>query len=159
GPYDGKTNWGDSVIELDANAAQILANYTPSDNRQLEESDTDLGSTSPVLLSPAILAQGGKDRLIRLIPLDAVGGSAAHVGMESQVVSTPGGNLQFSSPAVWKQRDSTWIFAADNSGTAAWTFSGGMLTKIWNNTNGGTSPVLAGPLLYVYNPQGGLYVY
>src|SRR5262249_33916441 len=76
-----------------------------------------------------------------------------------QIVSTPGGNLQFSSPAVWRQPDSTWIFAADNSGTAAWTFASGMLTKTWNNSTGGTSPVLAGPLLYVYNPSGGLYVY
>jgi hypothetical protein len=34
-----------------------------------------------------------------------------------------------------------------------------MLTRMWSNSNGGTSPVVAGGLLYVYNPQGGLYVY
>jgi outer membrane protein assembly factor BamB len=32
-------------------------------------------------------------------------------------------------------------------------------TEMWSNSNAGTSPVIAGGLLYVYNPQGGLYVY
>jgi len=159
GPYDGKTNWGDSVIELDPDATQVLANYTPADNLQLEDSDTDLGSTSPVLLNAATVAQGGKDRLIRLLSMDSIAGAAAHVGGEAQIVSTPSGNLLYSSPAVWRQSGQTWIFAADNSGTAAWTFSNGMLTKMWSNSNGGTSPIIAGGLLYVYNPSGGLYVY
>jgi len=43
--------------------------------------------------------------------------------------------------------------------TAAWTFSNRTLTRMWSNSNGGTRPVVAGSLLYVYNPQGGLYVY
>lgn len=31
---------------------------------------------------------------------------------------------------------------------------------MWSNSNAGISPVLAGGLLYIYNPQGGgLYVY
>jgi glucose dehydrogenase len=72
GPYNGTTNWGDSVIELDPDVTQILANYTPADNAQLDQSDTDLGSTSPVLLGPATLAQGGKDRLIRLLSANRV---------------------------------------------------------------------------------------
>jgi outer membrane protein assembly factor BamB len=159
GPYDGKTNWGDSVVELDPDAIGVIGNYTPSDNRQLDSSDTDLGSTSPVLLDSATLAQGGKDRLIRLLSMDVIAGAAAHAGNESQIVSTPGGNLLFSSPAVWRHASATWIFAADNSGTAAWTFAAGMLTKAWNNTTGGTSPIVAAGLVYVYNPQGGLYVY
>ncbi len=159
GPYDGKTNWGDSIVELNADATQILGNYTPSDNKQLDTSDTDLGSTSPALLNPATLAQGGKDRMIRLLPVASIAGAAPHVGNESQIVSTPGGNLLFTAPAVWQQNSSTWVFAADGSGTAAWTLSGGMLTKTWSNTNAGTSPVIADSLLYVYDPQGGLFVY
>ncbi len=159
GPYDGKTNWGDSLIQLNPDATQILGNYTPADNADLNHSDTDLGSTSPVLLDSSTVAQGGKDRLIRLLTLDSIAGTAAHVGNESQILSTPAGNLLFSSPAVWKVNGQTWVFGADNSGSAAWTFSGGMLTKVWNNSNAGTSPVVAGGLLYIYNPSGGLYVY
>jgi len=161
GPYDGNTNWGDSVIELDPNATQILGNYTPADNAQLDNSDTDLGSTSPVLLSPTTLAQGGKDGLIRLLNTQSIAGTTPHTGHELQTVSTPSSNLLYTAPAVWVENGETWIFAADNSGTAAWTVgsNNGMLTKMWSNSNPGTSPVLAGGLLYIYNPQGGLYVY
>jgi outer membrane protein assembly factor BamB len=159
GPYDGKTNWGDSLIELDPDATRILGNYTPADNAELDHSDIDLGSTSPVLLSSTTLAQGGKDRLIRLLNMESVGGTAPHTGGELQIVSTPSGNLLYTAPAVWTGNGQTWIFAADNSGTAAWTFGNAILTKMWSNSNPGTSPVLAGGLLYIYNPQGGLYVY
>ncbi|HEY7337219.1 MAG TPA: PQQ-binding-like beta-propeller repeat protein [Bryobacteraceae bacterium] len=159
GPYDGKTNWGDSVVELDSSATQILANYTPADNAKLAADDTDLGSSSPVLLSPTTLVQGGKDGLIRLLTMEATAGAVPHTGNESQIVSTPGGNLLFSAPAVWDENGQTWMFAADNSGTAAWIFSGGTLTGMWSNQIAGTSPVVAGGLLYVFNPYGGLYVY
>jgi hypothetical protein len=159
GPYDGKTNWGDSVIELDPNATQILGNYTPADNASLNNNDVDLGSTSPVLVSPTILAQGGKDGLIRLLGTASIAGTAPHVGNESQMVSTPSGNLLYTAPAVWNQNGQTWMFVADGSGTAVWTLNGGMLARAWGNSNAGTSPVVAGGLLYIYNPQGGLYVY
>ncbi len=159
GPYDGSMNWGDSVIELSADATQILGNYTPADNTQLDDGDVDLGSTSPVLLSPGIVAQGGKDGLIRTLSTESIGGTAPHVGGELQIMSTPSGNLLFTAPAVWKDNGHTWMFAADGGGTAAWTFSNGTLTKMWSNSTGGTSPIVAGGLLYVYNPQGGLYVY
>jgi len=150
GPYDGKTNWGDAVIELDATAAQILGNYTPADNLSLDTQDTDLGSTSPVLLSPTTLAQGGKDGLLRLVPLQSTAGTALNIGNESQIVSTPGGNLLFTAPVVWRDKNGeTWIFAADGSGTAAWTFDGEMLTRTWSNSNARTSPVMAGGLLYI----------
>jgi outer membrane protein assembly factor BamB len=159
GPYDGSTNWGDSVIEMSADATQVLGNYTPADNMQLEDGDADLGSTSPVLLSPGTVAQGGKDGLIRTLSVQAIGGTAPHVGGELQIMSTPSGTLLFAAPAVWKDNGKTWMFAADNGGTAAWTFSDGTLTKMWSNSTGGTSPIVAGGLLYVYNPQGGLYIY
>jgi hypothetical protein len=53
----------------------------------------------------------------------------------------------------------TWIFAGDIGGTAAWTVGNGKLTPMWSNTIPGTSPVVAGRLLYVYNPNGGLRAY
>ncbi|MGH9771811.1 MAG: PQQ-binding-like beta-propeller repeat protein, partial [Candidatus Acidiferrales bacterium] len=43
--------------------------------------------------------------------------------------------------------------------TAAWTLQNGELAARWKNGNGGTSPVVAGGLLYVYGPEGGLRVY
>ena len=65
----------------------------------------------------------------------------------------------FTSPAVLKQGATTWLFAADGGGTAAWTYSAGRLTAAWSNTNGGTSPVTAGGLLFVYDPGGSLRMY
>ena len=87
------------------------------------------------------------------------GGTAPHAGCELQIMSTPSGNLLFTAPAVWNDSGQTWMFAADSGGTAAWTFSNGTLTRMWSNPTGGTSPVVAGGLLYIYNPQGALYVY
>jgi outer membrane protein assembly factor BamB len=159
GPYNGKTDWGDSVIELDPDATQVLANYSPADNATLNCRDLDLGSTSPVLLGADALAQGGKDALIRLLGIAAMAGSDPHTGNELQTVSTPSRSMMFTAPAVWRDRAETWMFAADSGGTTAWTIGNGKLTQVWSNTTAGTSPVIAGRLLYVYNPNGGLHVY
>ena len=159
GPYNGTTDWGDSLIELDPDATQVLANYTPADNATLDGRDLDLGSTSPVLLVPGVLAQGGKDALIRLLGTGSIAGSVPHTGSELQTVSTPSGNMLFTAPAVWRDGAETWMFAADGGGTAAWTTGNGSLTQMWSHPTAGTSPVVAGGLLYVYNPNGGLHIY
>ncbi|MGH9583412.1 MAG: PQQ-binding-like beta-propeller repeat protein [Bryobacteraceae bacterium] len=159
GPYNGKTNWGDSVIELNSSATRMLGNYTPTDNAELNDHDLDIGSTSPVLLGHGILAQGGKDKHIRLLSIKGIAGTAPNKDHELQIVSTPSGAMLFTAPAVWRHGGETWMFAADRGGTAAWTFGDDKLTEQWKNGNGGTSPVVAGGLLYVYDPHGGLRVY
>jgi len=159
GPYNGKTDWGDSVIELDADATQVLANYSPANNATLNISDLDLGSTSPVLLGADTLAQGGKDALIRLLGIGSIAGTDPHTGNEMQSVSTPSRGMMFTAPAVWRTAAETWMFAADGGGTAAWTIGNGKLTQRWSNRTPGTSPVIADGLVYVYNPNGGLRIY
>jgi hypothetical protein len=159
GPYDGKSNWGDALIELDPGASQVLGNYTPVDNAALNSGDLDLGSTSPVFIAPGVLAQGGKDGLIRLVSDSAISGAVSHSGGELQNVSTPSKSMLFTALTVWRNRQQTWLFAADNGAIAAWTYSNGALTAVWNHATGGTSPVIAGDLLYVYNASGGLHVY
>jgi hypothetical protein len=67
--------------------------------------------------------------------------------------------MLFTAPAVWRNDGTTWMFAADGGGTAAWTLEDGKLVERWNNRNGGTSPVIAGGLLYVYDPKGKLRIY
>jgi hypothetical protein len=159
GPYDGKTNWGDALIELNSDATRMLGNYTPTNNAELNDRDLDIGSTSPVLLGGDNLAQGGKDGQIRLLSINAIAGSAPHKDHERQTVSTPSGADLFTAPAVWRHGGETWMFAADRGGVAAWTLKSGKLVAMWKNGNEGTSPVVAGGLLYVYNPAGGLRVY
>ena len=159
GRWDGITNWGDAVIELDPTGTTMLANYTPTSTASLDASDADVGSVSPVLLDATHVVQSGKDGVLRVLDLSTLGGTSAHKGGEVQSVSNPGGNAMFTAPAVYKSGGATWLFAATSSGTAAWTYSNGRLTPQWSNGNGGTSPVTAGGLLFVYDPGGALRVY
>jgi hypothetical protein len=159
GPWDGRTSWGDAVLELKAGATGLAGNYTPANTASLEATDADLGSTSPVLLGGDLIAQGGKDGSIRLLDWRRMRGNTPHRGGEEQVVSTPSGLALFTAPAVLRRGDVTQLYAADNGGTAAWTVSGGRLVEKWRNKNAGTSPVVADGLLFVYDPRGGLRVY
>jgi outer membrane protein assembly factor BamB len=157
--WDGKTNWGDSVIELDADATRILGNYTPFNTDDLNQTDADLGSTSPVLLGNGLIAQGGKEGKIVLLGFNAIAGTTPHKGGELQTVATPDGASLFTQPAVWKHAGQTWMFVADERGTEAWQLQDGKLRRAWSNNTGGTSPFEAGGLLYVYARDGGLNVY
>jgi glucose dehydrogenase len=157
--WDGKTNWGDSVVELDADATRMLGNYTPANTGHLNEDDLDLGSTSPVLLGNGLIAQGGKDSKIMLLSLEAIAGTTSHKGGELQTVATPDGASLFTQPAVWKHAGQTWMFVGDERGTEAWQLKDGKLHRMWSNGTDGTSPFEADGLLYVYAPKGGLNVY
>jgi outer membrane protein assembly factor BamB len=157
--WDGRTFWGDATLVLDPTAARLLGSYTPSNTDDLNSRDLDLGSTSPALLGGGFLLQGGKDGALRLLSLDEMRTGATRRGGERQVVSTPSGGDLFTAPAVMKSDAATWIFAADNGATAAWTFADGVLRQRWRSPRGGTSPVVAGGLLFVYDPRGGLHVY
>ena len=159
GQWDGSTNWGDALIELDRGATGVIGNYTPVNTEDLNARDLDLGSASPVLLGGDLIAQGGKDGKIRLLSKAAIAGSTPHKGGELQIVSTPSGTDLFSQPAVWEHDGHAWMFAADNGGTAAWEVENSKLQEKWRNTTGGTSPFEAGGLLFVYARGGGLNVY
>lgn len=159
GAWDGRRYWGDATLELHASATRLIGNYTPVNNAHLNDTDADVGSTSPVLLGNGYVAQGGKDGTIRLLDARVLQGDTPHKGGELQVVQTPGSARLFSAPAVLHGRSSTLMFVADASGTAAWSLSSGRLQPVWQNGNGGTSPVIAGGLLYVYDPRGGVRVY
>jgi outer membrane protein assembly factor BamB len=159
GLWDGQTNWGDATLELDSAATQLLGNYTPTDTHTLDVNDVDLGSTSPVLLGGGELAQGGKDGIIRTLAATTFAGASPHIGGEAQTLSTPSGTDLFATPAIWRTTSGTWLFAADGGATAAWTVSAGRLSLAWRNGNAGTSPVVAGGLLFVYDPRGTLRVY
>jgi hypothetical protein len=157
--WDGRTNWGDAVLALNGNASQLVANYTPSNTETLNSTDADIGSTSPVFLDAGHVLQGGKDGRLRVLDLQSLAGATSHRGGETQSVSTPSGSALFTAPAVWRRADSVWIFAADNGGTAAWTYRNGTLTKAWSATSAGTSPIVAGGMLFVYDPGGTLRVF
>jgi hypothetical protein len=111
GQYNGKTDWGDATIELNSDATRMVGNFTPTNNAQLNDRDLDIGSTSPVLLGGDFLAQGGKDRLIRLLSIHGIAGTAANQDHELQAVSTPSDAMLFTAPAVWRHDGETWMIA------------------------------------------------
>jgi putative pyrroloquinoline-quinone binding quinoprotein len=157
-PWNGRTNWGDAVLVLSPRL-KLIGNYTPTNTQQLNASDADLGSTSPVYLTSKLIAQGGKDGKIRLLSLPRLGGTRAHLGHELQIASTPSGTDLFTAPAVWRSGKRIWLIAADGGGTQAWTLRAGRLHPVFKFDSAGTSPVVAGGLLWVYDPGGGLRVY
>ena len=159
GRWDGQTFWGDAALELDPDATRLIGAYTPQNTDDLDRRDLDLGSTSPVLAGGDLVLQGGKDGAIRLLSRPQMREMAQSPGGELQVVSTPSGDDLFTAPAVWHAGDVTWVVAADDGGTAAWVVRDALLQQQWRSPNGGTSPVAAGGLLYVYDPRGGLRVY
>jgi len=159
GLWDGVVNWGDAVIELDPDATGMLGNYTPDNTEALNDEDEDLGSTSPVLLGKGLVAQGGKDRIIRVLQWRRMRGTTPHRGGEASEVPTPSGSRLFTAPALLRAGDATWLFAADNGATSAWTLEGARLQPRWRTDHAGTSPVAADGMLFVYDPHGGLRVY
>jgi outer membrane protein assembly factor BamB len=159
-PWNGTTDFGDSVIELSLPGLRFVQAYTPADQEHLNTSDTDEGSGSPALLPGDLVLQGGKDGLLRVISLDHMDGRAKpfpeQTGGQLQLLPTPGGAELFSAPAVWH----AYVFVADGAGTTAYVVRNRRLHAIWTNGNHGTSPVLAGGLLYVYDmDSGGINVY
>jgi outer membrane protein assembly factor BamB len=155
GPFDGKTNWGDSVIVLSPNGSRLLKHWTPTNQEELNQNDVDLGSTAPALLGNGYFVQGGKDGLLRLLRLSSLAGVNPTTGGELQSEQLPGPTDLFSEPATWK---GTWVFVANGAGTQAWRLAGGRLHSAWSNGNAGTSPVIAGGLLYVQS-SGAINVY
>jgi hypothetical protein len=145
-PFDGKTDWGDSVLVLTSDASRLVRHWTPADHERLNSSDLDLGSTSPAFLSGGLAVQGGKDGKLRLLDLHRLPGPGPRTGGELQTLPVPGGVDMFSEPAVWKGK---WVFLATGAGTEALLLRGGRLHPVWSNHNDGTSPVIVGNLLYV----------
>lgn len=197
GPWNGTTNFGDSLIELSLPSLRYRQSFTPVNQAQLNASDTDLGSGSPALLGRDRVLVGGKDGLLRVLYLSRLDGHAAgatggggrgaassgaasssagaaglaaagqdarrsraRLGGELQRLPLPGGGELFTQPAVWHQGSHTTVFVGAQHATAAYALIHGRLRLAWQNGTPGTSPVMAGGLLYVYDPaNGGIAVY
>ncbi len=170
-PFNGTTDWGDSVLELSPDGKQLLHNWTPANQSQLNSSDQDLGSTSPAVLPTyhgrRLAVQGGKAGVLDLLDLDRLngttGGPSSRTGGQIQQIPSPGPDQVFTAPAVWSHGGRIWAFVADGSATVGYVLTGGgahpRLRQAWGSPNGGTSPVIAGGLLYVFDPSGALDIY
>ncbi len=163
GTFDANTggdNYGDSVLALSADLSQRVGSYTPANYQALDDTDTDLGSTSPALLprqpsshTPLLLVQGGKDRALVLVNRSPLSG----VGTELQSIRLSG--RVFSTPSVWTDAaHRAWIFiglsheidayrlATDGHGASrlvsAWR------AKVGQTAGEGTSPVVSNGIVF-----------
>jgi len=168
GPWNGTTDFGDSVIELTFPDLALRQSFTPTNQEELNDNDLDLGSSAPALLGENRVVLTGKDGIMRVLALSRLdghppSGARARVhplGGEIQRLSIPAGGELFTAPAVWRAGRRTTMFLADEHATAAYVLRGGRLYRAWENDTPGTSPVMAGGLLYVYDPDaGGIYIY
>src|SRR5947209_7690502 len=170
-PFNGSIDWGDSVLELSPDGRQLLHPWTPTNRAKLNSSDADLGSTSPAALPDyhgrRLAVQGGKAGVLDLLDLDRLngttGGPSARTGGQIQEIPSPGGDQVFTAPAVWSHGGRIWVFVADGSETVGYVVTGGgarpHLHVAWKSGSAGTSPVIAGGLLYVFDPGGALDIY
>jgi len=164
GNYNGATDWGDSVLELNADASQLLDSYTPTTQQTLNLTDTDLGSNAPTLLpklansaTPYLLVEGGKDGKLRLLNRQNLSGQGGpgHTGGEVQLINAAGCGL-YSQPAVWTDPHTgvVWVYTAGACGLAAYqvrTAASGktQLQLAWKIGDSTTSPVVADGMLFV----------
>ena len=164
GPWNGSSDFGDSVLELTFPALDMSQAFTPVNQEELNSGDLDLGSSAPALLGENRVVAAGKDGILRLLELSKFNGRSTRshevLGGELQRLSIPAGGQLFTAPAVWRRNGHTTMFVADEQATAAYVMRHGRLYRAWENHTPGTSPVMAGGLLYVYEPAaGGIYVY
>jgi hypothetical protein len=113
----GGDNYGDTLLSLGADLSSLLGSYTPTNYKQLQEGDTDLGSSSPGILpdqarsqTPYMIVEGGKDAILKLLNRAALPG----VGGELQLVDLPGGSsrLPRSGPTHRTTPGYSWDLAA-----------------------------------------------
>lgn len=171
GPWNGRTDWGDSVMKLDPSGANLLDTFTPTNQAQLDYGDLDLGSTGPAILPPIhqggrayyLLVQGGKGpacyscngTVLRLLDRNDLSGQhgLGHLGGDLQDIATPGGCEVLTAPAVWTARSgAVWVFYANDCGMAGYRISTAgaapRLTRVWALSQGGSTPVTSGGVLY-----------
>jgi outer membrane protein assembly factor BamB len=159
-PFNGHTNWGDSVLELSPDATGPLHNWTPKNQAALNQNDLDLGSTAPALIKGTSLAvQGGKSGELALLDLSRLngttGGAGSKTGGELQTLVAPGAAEIVSAPLSFIRGGRTYVVVADGSATGGYELSNRRLQQVWNQPTAGTSPVIAGGLLFVYDHVAG----
>jgi outer membrane protein assembly factor BamB len=171
GPWNGHTNWGDSILKLDPSGAHLLDTYTPTNQNDLNNQDQDLGSTGPALLPPMrsggrtyhLLVQGGKGpacgncdgAALRLLNRDNLSGrnGPGHLGGDLAITPAPGGCEVLTAPAIWKGPSFPVVVYANDCGTAGYRVTAPSaghfrLKRIWSTGRGGTTPVVHGGVLY-----------
>ena len=157
GHWNGRTDFGDSVLELTFPRLKLRQAFTPTNQEKLNTDDIDLGSSAPALLGQGRALIAGKDGIMRVLnlapPRRPRALPARDPGRRSPDPADPRRRGSVHDAGGVAPRPRTTVFVADFEGTAAYAVRGGRLHPLWANSTSGTSPVVAGGLLYVYDPS------
>jgi hypothetical protein len=127
----GGRNVGDSFVRLSSAGGTLTftpdpANfYTPSNERNLDANDRDLGTGGAVVLpdqkdttTPHLIVGGAKDGVFRLLNRDYLGGFTGRrdsTAVDNALQSMPGAaawpaGIVYSAPAYWEGPDANYLF-------------------------------------------------
>lgn len=172
--FDGTRNWGDTVIAINPDgtgaAGGPVDSYTPSNQAELNQKDLDLGSTAPQVLAPPagssvahLAVQSGKDAMLRLLNTANLSGAGGpgHQGGELQLLAVPQGGQVLTQPANWVDpaTGTSWVLVANGNGISGLRLqadAGGApsLVPVWQSAIGGTTPIIAGGVLFYESKNG-----
>jgi len=131
--YNGATNIQESVVKVSPTLSTVLDLFTPSDQANLDQNDTDFGSGGVLVLpdqpgpTPHLAVAAGKDGNMYLMNEDALGGYSSE---SNSVLGT------YSIGGCWCGQS----YFAGAGGTAAVVSSGGQSVIVWKLQ---TSPAVA----------------
>jgi hypothetical protein len=102
GGWDGRTNFGTSVIKVNVHHSAVVEDYfTPHDYGDLNVQDADLGSTGPLLIPGTnILVCGSKKGIVYLLDANKLGHMTANNDTVIQAVEVNGGRIM-AGPVYW----------------------------------------------------------
>jgi hypothetical protein len=123
GTQDGVQDWGESVLRITTNGGLNVADYfTPSDWMTLNDNDTDMGASGPVLIPGTNLVYAiGKEGMLFLLDQANLG---HEIATNSQVVQS----FQAGNPTLTlTQQENSWLVF----NTAFWDNGGGQILYMW----------------------------
>jgi hypothetical protein len=108
GNFDGNSEFGDSFLKLSTgNGLSVSSFFSPSDQVNLKNNDTDLGSGGAAILvdqpsSPIqhLVIGGGKGGTLYVLNRDSLGGNTSNDSGVVQILNF--GNSIFATPAFWQ---------------------------------------------------------
>jgi len=137
GDFDGTTNFSDSIIRLDTQPNgqfQIGDSFTPFNQSDLNQNDTDLGAGGLLLLPdlpagnahPHLLVQMGKNGTMYLIDRDNMGKFCNGCNQDNQAVQSiaRAAKGMWGTPAYWNGFV-YWSSGRPADSLKAWTFNAG----------------------------------
>lgn len=144
----GGHDYGDSVLKLDGSSLEIRDYFTPHNQDQISEADSDVGSSGPTLLPDQpgphrhLLLQPTKDSTIYVIDRDNMGKYHRDSDALLQILKMPGGG--YGAMAYWNGHA---YFAASDDYLRDYAIKNGQLTLNTQSStkfaNPGASPSIS----------------